>query len=49
MSRDLNADGVLNTLADHNDWANLSFGGLSDVDGMAAAVEVVEEQRPPAP
>ena len=49
VSRDLNADGVFNTLADYNDWANLNFGGLSDVDGMSASVEVVEEQPPPSP
>ncbi len=49
VARDLNNDQILQTLGDYNDWANLSFGGLSDVDGMSAAVEVVEEQPPPNP
>ena len=44
VARDLNNDQLLQTLGDYNDWANLNFGGLSDVDGMSAAVEVVKEQ-----
>jgi hypothetical protein len=49
VNRDLNNDGLIQTLGDNNDWANLSFGGLSDADGMSATVEVVEEQPPPTP
>jgi hypothetical protein len=41
-------DQVFNTLTDYNDWANLVFGGLTDIDGALERVEVVEEQPEPS-
>jgi hypothetical protein len=42
-------DQIFNTLTDYNDWANLLFGGLTDIDGASERVEVVVEQAEPRP
>jgi hypothetical protein len=43
-----NRDGLLSNLTDHDDWANLSFGGTAEADGMRVAEPVVvTEQRVP--
>jgi hypothetical protein len=47
--KDQNDVDIIGTLRDYDDWAHLNFGGLSDLDGRSAPVEVVEEQPPPTP
>ena len=44
-----NADGFLEVLTDHNDWANLDFDGISDSDGASLLPDelVVEQDVPP--
>ncbi len=46
---DVNGDALFQLLADYNDWANVSFGGLGDGDGNAPldTVEIVTEQDVP--
>ena len=55
---DINGDAGLTVLSDHDDWANLAFGGIGDADGAAPPaaerrsnvhVELITEQPvPPA-
>ncbi len=45
---DLNGQGGLTTINDHNDWANIYFLGIGDSDGARlAAPELIEEQPIP--
>ena len=49
VSVDLNGDGVLSVLTDNNDWATVSFAGLSNADGARVVPpEIVTEQPVPA-
>ncbi len=39
---------ILSTLRDHDDWANISFGGLANFDGAAVMpIEVIDCDNPP--
>lgn len=46
---DVNADGLLQMLTDHDDWAAINFGGVGDADGLAFETEpeIIDEQPVP--
>ncbi|MGZ4728468.1 MAG: fibronectin type III domain-containing protein [Acidimicrobiales bacterium] len=48
VSLDINGDGLKTVLTDNNDWATVSFAGLSDADGARVnPPEVIVEQTVP--
>ena len=57
VAQDINGDGGLHVLSDHDDWANLYLSGVGDADGVAPVGEhrsftvaplVTEQPIPPA-